>query len=176
MTFATTYAYEDGKKTNTELASLQVGLWLKELEPTKFDGNKVVEYDHTLLDMFDLIFHGTTEDIHNGKPLIAEDALFKNGFYIDPDAERVLNDDKTDYRTIVIEDENQEGMFMKIGTSEALFDVDVDPRAAGISLNIDRLLGYKPDEGAAEEGDSEDDIEVKEAEYAKAHPATAVTL
>ena len=67
-------------------------------------------------------------------------------------------------------------MFMKIGTSEALFDVDVDPRAAGISLNIDRLLGYKPDEGAVEEGDSEDDIEVKEAEYAKAHPATAVTL
>ena len=179
LTFATTYKYNEGEKTTEELATLQVGLWLgKTIAPTTFDADgKVVEYDHTLLDIFDLIFHGTTEDIHSvdasGKaPLRAKDARFKLGFFIDPDAARVYNDTKTDMVTIPVGDENDEAIFMKIGTAEALFEVDVDPRAAGISLNIDRLLGYKSTSTIEEEKT----VETKEEEFARLHPDTAAIL
>ena len=51
--------------------------------------------DRSLADMFDLMFHGTTDDIHRkydkNNPLMrADDARFPYGFFINPDISIVL--------------------------------------------------------------------------------------
>ena len=101
-------------------------------------------YDTSLFDMMNLIFHGTTDDIHRSysadNPLMKlEDAYFKDGFFINPDishdTEGVSAEDIPGYR-------NERGVpiFYKIATNSGLFTADVDLRSAGVRLSLKSLL------------------------------------
>lgn len=162
---------KDKDKKNQLVASLQVGLWLSDgtLKPTDFSGAEP-KIDTTLLDMFDLIFHGTVEDIHSDAQRLT-DARFKNGFYIDPDAARMWNADHSDTVTIPVGDSMDDSIFLKIATSDALFEVDVDPRASGININLQRLVSgdYGKD---SEETEGEETKETKEDKFKREHPDT----
>lgn len=93
--------------------------------------------------MFDLMFHGTTDDIHRkydkNNPLMrADDARFPYGFFINPDISRTKESaSSTDIISIKA---GKETVFYPIKTSDELFTSDNDLRAAGIDLSIDELL------------------------------------
>ena len=93
--------------------------------------------------MFDLMFHGTTDDIHRkydkDHPLMrADDARFPYGFFINPDISRTKESaSSTDIISIKA---GKETVFYPIKTSDELFTSDNDLRAAGIDLSIDELL------------------------------------
>lgn len=99
--------------------------------------------DRSLADMFDLMFHGTTDDIHRkydkDNPLMrADDARFPYGFFINPDISRTKESaSSTDIISIKA---GKETIFYPIKTSDELFTSDNDLRAAGIDLSIDELL------------------------------------
>lgn len=99
--------------------------------------------DRSLADMFDLMFHGTTDDIHRkydkNNPLIrADDARFPYGFFINPDISRTKESaSSTDIISIKT---GKETVFYPIKTTDELFTSDNDLRAAGIDLSIDELL------------------------------------
>lgn len=99
--------------------------------------------DRSLADMFDLMFHGTTDDIHRkydkNNPLMrADDARFPYGFFINPDISRTKESaSSTDIISIKA---GKETIFYPIKTSDELFTSDNDLRAAGIDLSIDELL------------------------------------
>lgn len=99
--------------------------------------------DRSLADMFDLMFHGTTDDIHRkydkNNPLVrADDARFPYGFFINPDISRTKESaSSTDIISIKA---GKETAFYPIKTSDELFTSDNDLRAAGIDLSIDELL------------------------------------
>lgn len=99
--------------------------------------------DRSLADMFDLMFHGTTDDIHRkydrDNPLMrADDARFPYGFFINPDISRTKESaSSTDIISIKA---GKETVFYPIKTSDELFTSDNDLRAAGIDLSIDELL------------------------------------
>ena len=93
--------------------------------------------------MFDLMFHGTTDDIHrkydkNNLLMRADDARFPYGFFINPDISRTKESaSSTDIISIKA---GKETVFYPIKTSDELFTSDNDLRAAGIDLSIDELL------------------------------------
>ena len=93
--------------------------------------------------MFDLMFHGTTDNIHRkydkDHPLMrADDARFPYGFFINPDISRTKESaSSTDIISIKT---GKETVFYPIKTSDELFTSDNDLRAAGIDLSIDELL------------------------------------
>lgn len=99
--------------------------------------------DRSLADMFDLMFHGTTDDIHRkydkNNPLMrTDDARFPYGFFINPDISRTKESaSSTDIISIKT---GKETVFYPIKTSDELFTSDNDLRAAGIDLSIDELL------------------------------------
>lgn len=99
--------------------------------------------DRSLADMFDLMFHGTTDDIHRkynkNNPLMrADDARFPYGFFINPDISRTKESaSSTDIISIKA---GKDIVFRPIKTSDELFTSDNDLRAAGIDLSIDELL------------------------------------
>lgn len=99
--------------------------------------------DRSLADMFDLMFHGTTDNIHRkydkDHPLMrADDARFPYGFFINPDISRTKESaSSTDIISIKA---GKEIVFYPIKTSDELFTSDNDLRAAGIDLSIDELL------------------------------------
>lgn len=99
--------------------------------------------DRSLADMFDLMFHGTTDDIHrkydkNNLLMRADDARFPYGFFINPDISRTKESaSSTDIISIKA---GKETVFYPIKTSDELFTSDNDLRAAGIDLSIDELL------------------------------------
>lgn len=99
--------------------------------------------DRSLADMFDLMFHGTTDDIHRkydkNNPLMrADDARFPYGFFINPDISRTKESaNSTDIISIKA---GKDTVFYPIKTSDELFTSDNDLRAAGIDLSIDELL------------------------------------
>lgn len=103
--------------------------------------------DRSLADMFDLMFHGTTDDIHRkydkNNPLMrADDARFPYGFFINPDISRTKESaSSTDIISIKA---GKETVFYPIKTSDELFTSDNDLRAAGIDLSIDELLNNTP--------------------------------
>lgn len=99
--------------------------------------------DRSLADMFDLMFHGTTDDIHRkydkNNPLMrADDARFPYGFFINPDISRTK--ESASSTDIISIKEGKETVFYPIKTSDELFTSDNDLRAAGIDLSIDELL------------------------------------
>lgn len=125
------YPFENGQKLPEPKAELHVGVWFSD-GILKTDS----KFDKSLLNMFDLIFHGTTQDIHDkNNRFQLEDALFKNGFYIDPDAAR----SKIGNNTITVGNSEDDAIFMEIGTPDNFFTIDIDTRAAGIGINIRKL-------------------------------------
>jgi len=161
---------KDKDKKNQLVASLQVGAWLADgtIKPTDFSGTEP-KIDTSLLDMFDLIFHGTVEDIHSDAQRLT-DARFKNGFYIDPDAARMWNADHTDTVTIPVGDSMDDSIFLKLAISDALVEVDVDPRASGINISLHKLVSG--DYGKDSEETGEETEETKEDKFKREHPDT----
>ena len=99
--------------------------------------------DRSLADMFDLMFHGTTDDIHKKysktNPLMrADDARFPYGFFINPDISR--EKESASSTDIISIKAGKDTVFYPIKTSDELFTSDNDLRAAGIDLSIDELL------------------------------------
>jgi|GEM_PF-1713721 len=93
--------------------------------------------------MFDLMFHGTTDDIHKKysktNPLMrADDARFPYGFFINPDISR--EKESASSTDIISIKAGKDTVFYPIKTSDELFTSDNDLRAAGIDLSIDELL------------------------------------
>lgn len=151
-----------GKKQFTTIKN-QVGVWLD-----RVDNNGLLKVkqddteghpDRSLMDMFDLIFHGTVDDIHKYEPSVSKneegkivekspekdpktlmqlsDARFPKGFFIHPTA--VQKDPDVDTPHF----ENSETgnvIFYAIDTSDEFFLSDVDLRSSGISLDINALL------------------------------------
>lgn len=134
------FDFVGGKRSANAKASLHAGTWFAE-NVLKTDG----EFDSSLLNMFDLIFHGTTQDIHDkNNRFQLEDALFKEGFFIDPDAARSRNGNDTN--TIPIGNAQDEAIFLEIGTPDNFFTIDIDTRAAGIGINIRKLATHRSKE------------------------------
>jgi len=156
--------------------------------------------------MFDLMFHGTVENIHgfkvkhlldednnpieelelgtDGKPIKTKvqkvtGVMFGDGFFIDPDAERKLNASGTDYDIIPVRDSDKKILFMRIGTNKALFTLNVEPRASGIAMKIEKLRelflnGEGPKVVTEETGGGEaGPKETEEEKFIKEHPVTA---
>lgn len=130
------------KTVNTQIGDLfGDGGLLKTRSDTKAKPNE--HPDRSLADMFDLMFHGTTDDIHRkydkNNPLMrADDARFPYGFFINPDISRTKESaSSTDIISIKA---GKETVFYPIKTSDELFTSDNDLRAAGIDLSIDELL------------------------------------
>ena len=154
-----TYPVNNGHTTIDATASLEVDInsffgnqgFLK---PTTPEG----KIDHSFFDMFNLMFHGTTDDIHrpvgDGKTVYTNpdgttevrqplmqltDAYFKQGFFINPDISRRSNGaDATDI--VGHRGNNNKLIFFEIGTNPALFTVDVDLRSSGLRLNLQELI------------------------------------
>nr|DAU84779.1 MAG TPA: REGULATOR OF NONSENSE TRANSCRIPTS 1 MEDIATED DECAY, ZINC-FINGER, ATP-BINDING [Caudoviricetes sp.] len=93
--------------------------------------------DHSLFDMFNLIFHGSTDKLQQSMQL--EDAYFKKGFFINPNISRKA--DGVDATDIVgYKGHNGKLIFFEIETNPALFTVDVDLRASGLQLDLNALI------------------------------------
>lgn len=128
--------------------------------------------DSSLFDMFNLMFHGTVDDLHkipkkNESLPQLEDAYFKHGFFINPDASREYDPVKNDFRLKVKEDAKQNALFFEIVTTPELFTVDTEVRTSGVGLRIDRLFNQK----VTLETKSESDIEVdKETLFRTKYP------
>jgi len=163
---------KDKDKHNQLVTSLQVGLWLSDgtLKPTDFSG-PTPKIDTTLLDLFDLIFHGTVEDIHSDAQRLT-DARFKYGFFIDPDAARMWNADHSDTVTIPVGDSMDDSIFLRLAISDALVEVDVDPKASGININLHRLVSGDYGKDSEETKGSEGTEETKEDKFKREHPDT----
>lgn len=210
LEFANVRALVDGKSEGEVIASLQIGKWIGNgwIKETKDEGGKR-HYDRTLLNMFDLMFHGTVENIHgfkikhtldednnpieelelgtDGKPIKTKvqkvtGVMFKDGFFIDPDAERKLNASGTDYDIIPIRDSDKKILFMRIGTNKALFTLNVEPRASGIAMKIEKLrelfLNSASPKTIVEtsETDETNPKETEEEKFIKEHSATTVEI
>lgn len=111
--------------------------------------------DHSLFDLVNLVFHGTSDDIHKklstGESLMQiEDAYFKYGFFISPDVSRTSakNGDPEIFRR---EDSQGNVLFYKIATSPELFTVDTDVRTSGVGIRIDELYKKAQEEIIKEE-------------------------
>lgn len=116
--------------------------------------------DSSLFDLLNLVFHGTTDDIHkkltSGEQLMQiEDSYFKYGFFINPDVVR-LPARNGDYDIWNYSDERGNVLFYKIDTSEELFLVDTDVRTAGLGLRINEIYKETQEEETAQE------IEIRE--------------
>ena len=211
LEFANVHALVDGKPEGEVIASLQIGKWIGNgwIKETKDEGGKR-HYDRTLLNMFDLMFHGTVENIHgfkvkhtldednnpieelelgaDGKPIKTKvqkvtGTMFKDGFFIDPDAERKLNTSGTDYDIIPIRDSDKKILFMRIGTNKALFTLNVEPRASGIAMKIEKLrelfLNSEGPKTIIEEAGKTGEVSSKETEeekFIREHSATTVEI
>lgn len=120
---------------------------------TRLTGNEQGHPDRTLADLFDLMFHGTTEDIHGEETPIQITGVFApNGFLTDPQLSREKS--SVGSIDIISEKYNGKAIFYKINTNEGLFTVDVDMRGAGINLPVDKLLGLVSEENKKLESES----------------------
>ena len=127
--------------------------------------------DSSLFDLLNLVFHGTTDDIH--KKLIAgsqlmqvEDAYFKRGFLINPDLSFV----KTQAGDTDIwkrKDNKGNALFYMISTSPELFLVDTDVRTSGLGIRINELYNEQVEEEKREEAEV---IENPEETFKKTYP------
>ena len=136
------------------------------------DGYLQTGYDPSLFNLLNLVFHGTTDDIHKkltkGTSLLqVEDAYFKHGFYISPDISRKKGR-AGDSEIISDKDVDGKVLFYAIETTPELFTVDTDVRTSGIGLKIDKLFETVKEEQTKEEEivKGKDSIE----EFKQKHP------
>lgn len=127
--------------------------------------------DSSLFDLLNLVFHGTTDDIHKklskGDSLLQlEDSYFKQGFYINPDISRTSarNGDPDILR---FDDENGEVLFYYIETSPELFTVDTEIRTSGLGLRINEIYNKNKSEEKKKE---EEKIETPEEKFRRECP------
>lgn len=127
--------------------------------------------DSSLFDLLNLIFHGTTDDIHKklgkGESLQQlEDSYFKQGFLINPDISRtsVKNGDPD---ILSVDDENGDVLFYHIETSPELFTVDTEVRTSGLGLRINELYNKTK---AEEKKKEEEKIETPEEKFRRECP------
>lgn len=130
-------------KTDEYSVSMQFGDLIADKVILDNDSNNG-KFDSSLYDMFDLMFHGTTEDIHRNyskdKPLVqADDARFPRGFFINPDITRQRGTNSSNIAT----EYKGEVVYYPIQTPDEFFTVDVDMRNMGIGLSLDKLLNNK---------------------------------
>ena len=130
----------DSGKPTERIIHLQFGDLIADKVILDNDSNKG-KFDESLYNMFDLMFHGTTDDIHRKytkeNPLIqATDARFPQGFFINPDITRKSVAGGTDIGI----NYNGETVFYPIETPGEFFTVDIDMRNLGISLSLDSLI------------------------------------
>ena len=140
------------------------------------DGHLQYGNDSSLLDMLDLVFHGTVADIHaalrSGEQLLQlDDAYFKQGFFVNPDVSRVLNKDGK-YETININDDNGDVLFYQIATSPELFIVDTDVRTSGIGIRLDKLMNKTSEEKQYEH----DVVEIPEETFKQKYPTLTTII
>ena len=112
-------------------------------------------YDPSLFNLLNLVFHGTTDDIHKkltkGTSLLqVEDAYFKHGFYISPDISRKKGR-AGDPEIISDKDVTGKVLFYEIETTPELFTVDTEVRTSGLGLKINKLLETVKEEQTKEE-------------------------
>ena len=119
------------------------------------DGHLQTGYDPSLFNLLNLVFHGTTDDIHKkltkGTSLLqVEDAYFKHGFYISPDISRKKG---RAGESEIISDKDVTGkvLFYEIETTPELFTVDTEVRTSGLGLKINKLLETVKEEQTKEE-------------------------
>lgn len=130
-----------GDKENKQYVMTQIGDFFSK-------GYLQFGNDPSLFEMFDLAFHGTHLDVHTvpkkGESFLQlEDAYFKHGFFINPDAVREYDPVRNDYHLEAIEDAGGNAIFFAIATSPELFTVDTDVRTSGIGLRIEELFDKK---------------------------------
>lgn len=144
---ATIYLHnKEGQDREIHLLKTQIGTWFDGEKPwlrtTKNSTNSAGKHpDRTLANMFDLMFHGTVEDIHKGNPQRVTGVFAPNGFLVNPDISRVKN--SAGSNDIAQETIDGKAVFYKIDTPEGLFTVDVDMRSAGLGLSLKDLLNVK---------------------------------
>ena len=119
------------------------------------EGHLQTGYDPSLFNLLNLVFHGTTDDIHKkltkGTSLLqVEDAYFKHGFYISPDISRKKGR-AGDPEIISDKDVTGKVLFYEIETTPELFTVDTEVRTSGLGLKINKLLETVKEEQTKEE-------------------------
>lgn len=123
--------------------------------------------DDSLFDLLNLVFHGTTDDIHKtlkkGTSLLqAEDAYFKQGFFINPDISR-SSARQGDPEIVRITGYDDEVLFYEIATSKELFTVDTNVRTSGVGLKINeiykQLHNQKEEVKTSENQENSEDLE-----------------
>lgn len=139
---------KENKEEEYTILSSQIGHWFDGTAPLLKIGDS---FDTSLWNLLELVFHGTVEGVHEDAQK-ADDARFKNGFFINPDISRKKSG--TDDHEIV-KFQNGNLLFYAIETNEGLFTSDSNPRSAGVSLSISSLL---------EEVKKEEEKEVKKEE------------
>ncbi len=127
--------------------------------------------DSSLFDLLNLVFHGTTDDIHKklskGESLLQlEDSYFKQGFLINPDISRT-SARNGDPDILSVDDENGEVLFYYIETSPELFTVDTEIRTSGLGLRINELYNKNKVEEKKKE---EEKIETPEEKFKRECP------
>ena len=127
--------------------------------------------DSSLFDLLNLVFHGTTDDIHKklskGESLLQlEDSYFKQGFLINPDISRT-SARNGDPDILSVDDENGEVLFYYIETSPELFTVDTEVRTSGLGLRINELYNKNKVEEKKKE---EEKIETPEEKFRRECP------
>lgn len=149
-TILATVRYKDGKGEKKQI-KVQVNNLIGDglLEPSNG------EADNSLSNLFDLVFHGTIEDYtkpgKDKKPVMqADDAYFKHGFFISPDA--VYDKNLTVYE--LSSSAVKQVIFYKVATSEALFTSNVDGQFVGVQLDFNKILNPKNNQSAPKNTDS----------------------
>ena len=127
--------------------------------------------DSSLFDLLNLVFHGTTDDIHKklskGESLLQlEDSYFKQGFLINPDISRT-SARNGDPDILSVDDENGDVLFYYIETSPELFTVDTEIRTSGLGLRINELYNKNKVEEKKKE---EEKIETPEEKFRRECP------
>lgn len=161
------------------------------------DNNEDVIIDPAFMDMFDLMFHGTTENIHrpvgdgqvnpetgeqNPGPLMQmTDAYFPQGFFINPDITRKAKHASSDD---IVGLRGQKGniIFFEISTHAGLLSSDVRPRISGIGVSLGALAtalnnGAVSINGLQQARQTSQTVEEQTgAEYVSSHPVEGAMI
>ena len=164
--------FGDQQYAKTTLFNGETRVFLKNQIGDLFSSNVIqTGNDSSLFDLLNLVFHGTSDDIHKElKPgdylMQLEDAYFKQGFFINPDISRT-SARNGDPDILKFDDENGEVLFYYIETSPELFTVDTNIRTSGLGLRVNELYNKTK---AEEKKKEEEKIETPEKKFRRECP------